>query len=84
MELLHINIRNLLYFCLDVQNRQVLHRLGEKEQSIPRERNIVGADLEVIVTDDLENQKRHSEDDLEVTNHRVVVIDPVVDLGIEM
>lgn len=55
-----------------------------KEQSIPRERNIVEADLAVIVMDDLENRKRPNEDDLAVINHHVVVTDRVVDLEIEM
>lgn len=81
---IYINVQNRVYLILGDQNHQVLHHLEVKEQSIPRGRNIVEADLAVIVMDDLENRKKLSEDDPAVINHHVVVIDRVVDLEIEM
>lgn len=81
---IYINVQNRVHLILGDQNHLVLHHLEVKEQSIPRERNIVEADLAVIVMDDLENRKRPNEDDLAVINHHVVVTDRVVDLEIEM
>lgn len=78
------HVRNHFYFHSDVRNHRVLHRLGVKEQSIPRERNIVEADLAVIVMEGLESRKKRNEDGPAVINHRIVGIDRVADLGIEM
>lgn len=75
---------NLINFYSGVPNLQVLHHPGVKEQNIPRERNIAEADHAVIATDDLENRKKHNEDDPAVISPRAVVTDRAADLEKEI